>query len=241
MLPKVLIAVPTYDGQKYCKISFLQSLQALTYLKADVLIVDNSESDSYAKDLEAVKVPYGNLMVQHLAPKGSRIERIIQNRNAIRAYFLEHKYDYLLFLDSDVIVPKDTIEQLLALESDIASGLYLSRQQIAPGKFDVIPTVYVAHGKDSVKTLSQEQVLGKGAFDILICGLGCCLIKRHVLFAISFTQYNSDSSTGSEDVAFCLDAKKNKFSMKATSNVLCDHVGKQQTLTFKPTFSYSVV
>ncbi|MBI2573702.1 glycosyltransferase family 2 protein [Candidatus Woesearchaeota archaeon] len=241
MLPKILIGVPTFDGQKYCKFQFIQSIQSLTYLNADVLVVDNSDHENYAKELEQVKVPYGNLTVLHQAPKGTRIERIIQNRNTIRAYFLEHHYDFLLFLDSDVMAPKDVIEQLIALNSDIASGLYLTRQQIAPGKFDIIPTVYVPHGKDSVQTLSQEQAVSKGAFDILICGLGCTLIKRHVLFALSFHQYNSESSTGSEDVAFCLDAKKNNFSMKATSNVLCDHVGKEQTLTFKPSFSYSLI
>ena len=240
MLPKILIGIPTFDGQKYCKEEFFESVKSLTYLNADVLITDNSETDTYTKDLETIKVPYGKLHVQRLLPKGTRIERIIQNRNAIRAYFLEHHYDYLLFLDSDVIAPKNVIELLLALQSDIASGLYLSRQQIAPNKFDIIPTVYISHGKDSVQTLTQEQAQQKGTFDIIICGLGCTLIKRHVLFALSFHQYNSESSTGSEDVAFCLDAKKNNFTMKATSSVLCDHVGKQQRLSFNPTFSYSL-
>ena len=51
-VPKILIAIPTYEGMSYCLSEFLDALKKLTYIKFDVLIADNSANDNYSQNLK---------------------------------------------------------------------------------------------------------------------------------------------------------------------------------------------
>ena len=213
MQPKILIGCPTYQGQAFCLDRFLEGLQKLKG-DFDVLFVDNSEYPGYFETLQQVKVEGHKVVVLRDEPKDSgdsRIARIISSRNGCREYFLKNNYDYLFFLDTDMISPPDAISQLLVVDADIASGNYLCRQDIN-GKLLVLPALYKHHG-NQLATLTMEEAKQDKLIDIAVCGLGCCLIKRQVLEKIAFRPF-AQSKTGGEDVAFCVDAQKERFSIK---------------------------
>ena len=105
---KILIGCVTYDGQKPFLNELLKSIHELE-IEKDALFVDNSQTDDYFNLLKEK-----NLNVIKDSGKG-RIERIISGRNIIREYFLSGDWDYLFFLDTDVIVPKNTVQELSVL------------------------------------------------------------------------------------------------------------------------------
>ena len=78
--------------------------------------------------------------------------------------------DYILFIDSDIVVEKDMLELLIQDDKDIVTGIYPYKQ---PGNLIV--------GRDlEDKDITLEFFKDKQVKEILKCGLGCCLIKRKV-------------------------------------------------------------
>jgi hypothetical protein len=52
---------------------------------------------------------------------------IDQVRNLIAHYAIQNNFDYVLFVDYDMILPKDTLTRLLSYDKDIISGVYIQR------------------------------------------------------------------------------------------------------------------
>ncbi len=52
--------------------------------------------------------------------------RVDQIRNLIAEW--AKRYDYLFAVDSDIILPRDTLSKMLALDLDVVSGLYIQRK-----------------------------------------------------------------------------------------------------------------
>lgn len=228
MPPHILIGCPTYQGQAFCLDRFLEGLRNLKG-DFDILFVDNSEGTDYFEMLKQITIENRKVIVLRDEPQENRIMRIISSRNACRYYFLKNSYDYLFFLDTDMIPPPDALQQLLKVDADIASGNYLCRQEIN-GKLLVLPALYKHHG-NQLATLTMEEAKQNNVIDIAVCGLGCCLIKRKVLEKISFRPF-TQSKTGGEDVAFCVDAQKEGCIIKANLAARCSHRGKQEVLHF---------
>ena len=57
-------------------------------------------------------------------PRRTSIDRM---RNSLAKMALEGEYDYIAFIDDDVIVPYNLFDKLLALEADIAAGWTIIR------------------------------------------------------------------------------------------------------------------
>lgn len=218
LLPTIMIGCPTYDGQSYCKQEFFRSLQRFTYSNKSVYFSDNSATPSYAEELQKDGHRCG-----WVNPAGkTRIERIIDARNDIRYKFLESDAEYLLFLDSDVVVQKDAIEILLATGKDIVTGVYIIAKQVG-SKVGFIPCVFdffdeakgglpFPYGGDKkARVMIKQELYGDVVKEICFAGLGFVLIKRCVLEKISFRKEGS-SDAGGEDIAFFMDARALGFS-----------------------------
>jgi GT2 family glycosyltransferase len=217
-MDKILVGCVTYDGHSAHLEKFSE---AFKNLGKDIIFADNSFSEDYSKLLKSK-----GFNVLRKSPEGkNRIQRIIEGRNLIREYFLNNNYSHLFFLDTDIVLHDEIIQNLLQCESDVASGVYLCNQEIE-GKMYILPTIYKpGRNDDFAEIVKIKDIIPEKIFDIAICGLGCCLIKRKVLEKISFRQIN-DSDEGGEDVAFCLDARKAGFSLKVNTAVKCEHIVK---------------
>src|SRR5579872_3430273 len=93
--------------------------------------------------------------------------RTAENRNHIARAALEAQADYLLFLDSDMIFPADTLALLLAHGKDIAGGTYVKRvppHTVLGVPLDGAPNTYAS-----------------GCVEVKGIPTGCMLIKTSVL------------------------------------------------------------
>lgn len=101
-------------------------------------------------------------------------------RKALCSEFLSKKqYDAIAMLDLDMDFPVDTIARLREHDLDMVTGHYYRRQmvpmtsivELSPdGTFPYVPLLDIPH---------------KGLHEVVSTGMGCVLIKRHVIEAVA--------------------------------------------------------
>jgi FkbM family methyltransferase len=149
--------------------------------------------------------------------------QIDQIRNLIAEW--AKNYDYLLSVDSDIVMPNDTLEKLLAADKDIISGLYIQR---IPGTQTL--ELYMDTPNGGCTNIPYELLKDRGVIEIAACGMGCALIKSEVFRSMQYPHFFYKSAlnhkdTVSEDVYFCLKARKLGFKVWADPEITCDHIG----------------
>lgn len=162
--------------------------------------------------------------IPHLHGRNSLEDKFLNcsyNRNLIREIALKTNYNSFLFLDDDMIFPKNTIYSLINERKDIVGGWYptIDNRKWVAGNWtaDYIFSNYFT----PQKTLTKVDV----------AGLGCCLIKRNVLEKIKFNAginelvYNSyrEQMYLGECGKFGLDARKLNFDIFMSPKVVCEH------------------
>ncbi len=216
MKKKILIGVVTSYLHAFCLDRFIGSIENQTFRDFDVLFVDNSKSD-YNEILEKK----GFTVIKD-APKENRIENIISGRNIVRDYFLKGCYDYLFFLDSDVIAPENALKKLLSHKKPLVTGVYPTLKQ-GGGNQHVIPCLTYYISEDIVEQVPSEDCRSGKLIEIGVAGLGCCLIHRKILEKIAFRNIG-DSKKAGEDAAFFYDARKKGFTAHADTSIDCTHL-----------------
>lgn len=216
--PKVLVGCPTHKVKEYCLKDYSNIVKSLTYTNYDVLLVDNTNGDSYfnkikKENLPVIKGPYFK----------SAMERIVASRNILREHVLKNDYDYLLSLEQDVIPPKNILESLLKHDKKVISALYFNFQ-IDKDERKPKPMLWV-QPKDEQKAimyyLPEEFIFKKpGLYKVYAAGLGCLLIHRSVLEKIKFRH----GEEGFDDVWFSKDCRENNVEIFADTALKCQHI-----------------
>jgi hypothetical protein len=149
-------------------------------------------------------------------------------------------YDYLMWIDSDIVFTKKQFSDLLYLNKDIASGWY-AQPSLAVDGSNFTPVTLHADSEEFAKTgcyhvLSVKEIESKPKpFTVDYIGFGWVLIKKGVFEKLEYPwfaprmRYISDDVQDlcSEDVAFCIDAKNAGF--KIWVDPKC-RVGHEKTL-----------
>ena len=125
--------------------------------------------------------------------------------------------EWLLFLDSDMVFPPETIEKLLSHNLPIVSGLCFKRQ------WPPRPTLYRAldANMDNIANLSSWEPLQK----IDAAGCACLLIRREVFEKIPEPWFALNEWGAAEDISFFCRVKKAGIDAYADTTVKCGHVG----------------
>lgn len=149
--------------------------------------------------------------------------QIDQIRNLI-ADWAKH-FDYLFSVDSDIILPKDTLVNLLNADKDIISGLYIQRK---PGQH--ILEIYQDNAHGGVENIPFRAIENMNVIQVAACGFGCVLIKGEVFRKMEYphflyTSALDHSHTISEDVYFCKKARQLGFTIWADVRIQCGHKG----------------
>ena len=147
-------------------------------------------------------------------PSRMSIDRM---RNMSAKVAIETGSDYLLFLDDDVIVPKDGLEKLIALDSDIAAGNVIIRGY----PFNYMVFKYDKHDVN-LKPLTS---LGGETVECDAVGFSFCLIKTEILKQIKEPWFVT-GLTNTEDIYFCIKAKRKipSLSIHVDPSVVCRHI-----------------
>lgn len=144
-------------------------------------------------------------------------------RNEIVRVFMKSDCTHLFFVDADTIPPVDAIKKLLAMDTDIASGItHIYRDG---GIVNNCFTDYSTNADGSKMTAVVEDT---GIVEIERCGGSCMLIKREVFEKIGekwFQNIWNEAYTGyiSEDLSFCDKARELGFKLKCDTSLVCVH------------------
>ena len=147
-------------------------------------------------------------------------------RNRIAKNSMAGNYDYVLMVDSDIQLPKDTLIKLLECESDIALGWYYRKRT----KTD--QTIIFTFGKDfndnnCIRGQTMIHEIPR-PIDVKGGGLGIALIKVNIFDKLQypyfkFVTYPNDTVL-SEDLYFCNLATSNGFNIKCNPSVKGNHI-----------------
>lgn len=142
-------------------------------------------------------------------------------------------YDYILMVDSDVVLPKDALVNMLEDAKDVCLGAYEDKK--FPGKtclckiFDEMGNPYYHYPGESLYSWSEIQSEGFHKVEIRGGGLGCALIKTSVFQSLEypwfeFVNYKDRHGKLSEDLFFCRLCRKNGIPIYMDTRVWCEHV-----------------
>lgn len=205
--PKVLVGVTVYEDKDYIFDEFYANVKNLSYPNYEVLIVDNSATKKYYSKLKRRGVP-----VVHVNRGANSRVAHAKSLNKIRDHFLAGDYEYWMSIESDLIPPVGIIERLMKHDKDTVGCMYnigyADNTQEPPRPCLFVTVVNEETKSISTKNLNPKEgfgLFGKGVMPIHGCGIGCSLVKRHILEKIPF-QYNTDVDTVMHsDVLFYMD------------------------------------
>jgi hypothetical protein len=169
-------------------------------------------------------------------------------RNEACKQCLIEGWDYLFFLDSDVIPPADAIQRLIQKGKPIISGLYCRRSS---------PHAVPVAIKDGQWLTTLPKNKNNPLVEVHQVGAGCLLIRRNVLeqlppqregkhwfdWKVDMRGHNifPDNQCLSEDFTFSQHAIKNGFKVILDTSVRCKHVGLAEAgyMSYVPLNPYS--
>lgn len=162
---------------------------------------------------------------------------VYDSRNLLSLTAIDNKYDYVMWLDSDMVFKPDTLDILrhdLDTHTDIGmvTGVYMKRRT------PILPVMYSRleppkKGDDGRMHKQIDDYVDyprKQLFPIAGCGFGCVLVRTLLLkevwdaFGVAFNPF----PWAGEDISFCHRVNQlAKHQIWCDSNVQCGHVGKK--------------
>ena len=131
-------------------------------------------------------------------------------------------YDYVLMVDSDTLIPPDTLDLMLDPPADVVLGV-CPRKNTKDGK-----TAIVKLGSRSYHDNYYYSELPEGRTKVKGGGFACALVKTRVFTELDYPwfQYviNDDWSTLSEDYYFCQQANLYGVEIYMDPRVRCGHL-----------------
>ena len=140
-------------------------------------------------------------------------------------------YDYMLWIDSDVLFRFEDFQALLAHKVDLCAGLYLMADN---ARYAAVERMDAALFKErgEFEFLTPEALAGKrGLVPVDYCGFGFVLARRGVFERLEYPWFRpiyvelpgGISEFTSEDVGFCLKAKEAGIQMHVDPDVVVGH------------------
>ncbi len=175
-------------------------------------------SEKWAESLHEIRLAYPN--AKTLTVTGYPID---EARNQCALTAMDKNFDYLFFLDQDVIAPPDVIRRLLSHQVDVVGGIY--RQKMAQNDWCVFMANKNSHGQDVKTTVAPTGDLIR--VDYL--ATGCLLIHRRVFQVLPYPWFrwtlNPLTNVGkSEDFYFTDLCRKSGIDVYADTSIKCSHI-----------------
>ena len=131
---------------------------------------------------------------------------------------LEIDYDYMMWIDSDIVFEPHNFKQLLGHEKDIVSGLYMIQK--TPGIYD-IPDEYACIDLDNNRFNRFEYEGTRELKEVKANGMGWMLVKKGVFESIK-KPFDLTLEKG-EDIVFQLKAREQGFKSYVDTSVIVGH------------------
>jgi len=158
---------------------------------------------------------------------------VYDSRNLICIDAITKQYDWILWIDSDMVMPEDILHRLLQTAKDnnaqMVTGLYVKRTfPTSPVIFSCIDPPEKNDNGQLVKRIADYADYPKNSvFYVAGCGMGCCLTSVALIKSVWDTfgpAFNPLPWVG-EDIAFCYRVNELNEPILCDSTVTCGHIG----------------
>lgn len=143
-------------------------------------------------------------------------------RNHLAELAVKGEYDFILWLDSDMIFPADLLERMMEdiKDRDMICGLYFRR--VPPYTPVAYKTLKRNNGVLEIEDLKEYP---KEIFEVDGCGFGAVLMRTDFLFEMPGGWFTPTPDAG-EDCAFCIRWKEHGFKIHCDPMIPLGHVGR---------------
>ena len=155
---------------------------------------------------------------------------IYDSRNRLAGMAVEMDADYILWLDSDMVFPPDTLERMMKVldehpEIDVLTGLYFRRgAPFTPVLFSKLEV-----NDEGVLEFDDVPELPNELFEVAGCGFGIVLMRTEMLLDIAAKEgggmWFSPIANAGEDCAFCMRARENGYKIYCDPTIEAGHMG----------------
>lgn len=217
---KILIGTPISKGKLYC---WDEYIKGVTATGCDIAIV--------VTDKDKAMVPFVGVAKNNYEQKGGRMfftdiwtekvmDRIVVARNMLRKRALQGGYDYLLFVDADVIIAEGLPYGLARHNLPVTAAVY---HILAEDNTERVP-----HNLETVTEYKQftTDLERSGLHRASQVGFGCTLIRRDVLEKVPITCVRDDKGKlkFGEDYSFSNDCYiKHNIPLWIDSDIIVPH------------------
>jgi len=159
-------------------------------------------------------------------PRGRPIMTAITLKlNEIVEEFMKSGYPFLWIIDADVEVPLHSLKELLLLDADVATGVYLYKNN--PEGLVIVGGINYKH---TIWHLKLNEVRGKifGEKEQVQAGNGCLLVRRRVFEkhfpTVPPIRFKAPMGAPGSDILFFREAQALGFKTRLHGGVLCGHL-----------------
>lgn len=168
---------------------------------------------------------------------------IADGRNELVDIMIDEGYDYIFFVDSDVVVPENALVDLYGMQWYFVTGTYPRKEADTITNSDPYTTLYW-HSEKNKTAYSPYfmpfSALQKGCIiQVDCCGFGCTLLRKDLFAELEppfFFMAKEECSKGDddsdlpyclgEDMYFCRQVVQKGLQIWAHGSVQCGHVGR---------------
>ena len=254
---RVLIGSPIHQDYDILK-EFLESLKRLIKNGIDIeycFVDDNINKDSKNLLLDFKKnnvgvtifnsdtcsVKYNRDEYTHRW-NNTLVERVANFKNSIIEYAKKGAYDFLFFIDSDIVLHPKTLNQLINSNKDIISNIFWTKwnpnaEELPQVWLKDAYTLYDADGSKTITNIEAQKKTKEFIFMLKkpgvyrVGGLGACTLisKKALIGGCNFNKIYNLSFWG-EDRAFCVRAVALGFELFVDTYYPAYHIYRKEDL-----------
>ena len=146
-------------------------------------------------------------------------------RNRMAKIAIDGKYDLILMVDSDIVVPEDALVKMMEHPADMVLGCYPHGHK---GDQEHLAELFRLGQYNFAERIPYSELTGQDRIRVKGGGLGCALISVSALDQLSAPQFKyvtyDNGSALSEDLFFCLKMFNAGKTIEADPRVKCGHV-----------------
>lgn len=195
--------------------------------------------------MDTVYTEFARSLLDMYKPEGTKVcfrknSLIYDSRNLLCITAIENGFDRILWLDSDMVVPPDTLSKLSETMDaggyDLVTGLYFKRYTpTMPVLYKRLEEPTTERGRMIPHVEEMTEIPSVPLFRIAGCGFGCVLTRVDLIKRMweAYGPVFSPYVWAGEDVSFCHRANLDGANMVCDARVKCGHIG---TVTFTEDF-----
>ncbi|MBU1031243.1 MAG: glycosyltransferase [Nanoarchaeota archaeon] len=199
------IIIPLFNGSKTIA-KTLHSIIDNNHSDFEIIIVNDASTDNFENEISPILTKFQKIKIINLKENhGAAFARNVGIDNA--------KGEIIVFIDSDIIIPKNTLQNFSRSNSDITMGIY-SRKRCFSNLSSKYKSefLYYVHLNEKVSFWT-----------------GCAAVKKHVFEKLKFDE--SIKGANVEDTDFGFRCAEQGFSSKTDKSIQVMHNHKHNFLS----------